>query len=368
MLRIVLTATVLNLAFAVALRAQQVWPGDVNNNGIVNEVDLLYWGLAHGSNGNARADEGADWQAYGPPLPWSQSFANGVNFAFADCNGDGTVDESDFDDAIEENFGLAHQTPTPDGYANATGGNAPRLRLQPSVPAVEGGAALDIALSIEDALMPLDSFYGIALSLSYTAGLLEDSEDIEFSLETNNWIEADNSYTEYLFHETGAQGKASLAITRTNQIAVPAQAGLIGSFSIVIEDIIVGMATDTFYLQIDSVMLITPGFNVIPVVPDTATVLVAKDLGLVNSNHKRDMDDAVRVYPRPAKDWVFLQSDWPLAKAVLVDQLGRAIPTELQETSLYNYRLDCSNLAPGIYWLRAVTNRGPILKKIIISD
>ncbi len=355
------------LVFVSALQAQQVWPGDVNNNGIVNEVDLLFWGLAHGSSGRARADEGTDWQAYDLPPLWPQNFANGVNFAYADCNGDGLVDETDFDDAIEANFGLQHQTPTPEAYANAAAGsNAPKLRLQPSQPAVEEGAMVDITLSIEDALMPIDSFYGIALSLSYTTGLLEGDDGPDFDLESDNWIEFDNSYVEYLFHESGSQGTAALAVTRTNQLAAPVQEGTFGVFSIVIEDIIVGLHIDTFYLQIDSVLLITPDFNTIPVVPDTAQIIVAKDLNLLTSSHEAPAD-AVRVYPSPARNVVFVQADFPLTEPELIDQLGRVIPVALHKTGPHDYRLNCTGLAPGLYGLRTKSSKGVIFKKIIIT-
>ena len=31
--------------------AQSVYPGDINHNGLVNGVDLLYWGVAFGQKG-----------------------------------------------------------------------------------------------------------------------------------------------------------------------------------------------------------------------------------------------------------------------------------------------------------------------------
>ena len=40
----------------------QVWPGDVNNNGVVNNVDLLYLGFAHGHVGPARPGPSSQWE------------------------------------------------------------------------------------------------------------------------------------------------------------------------------------------------------------------------------------------------------------------------------------------------------------------
>jgi len=67
----------------------EVWPGDANNDGIVNVWDVLPIGLYYGETGEARSDSGTLWQGY--PLPqWNNTMA-----AFADCNGDGKVDEKD---------------------------------------------------------------------------------------------------------------------------------------------------------------------------------------------------------------------------------------------------------------------------------
>lgn len=352
------------LTCLAAADAQQVWPGDVNNNGIVNEVDLLYWGLAHGSTGDARNQTGVNWQAYDPPVPWALNFPNGINYFHADCNGDGIVDEADYDDAIDENFGLQHQTPLPEGYSNAAeGSSAPKLHLQPDAQLVGEGAVVNIALSLDDAPMSIDSFYGIALSLSYTTGLLEGDDGPDFDLQTGNWIESDSSYVETLYHETDAQGKAALAITRTNQSAVPAQAGVIGNFSIVIEDIIVGLVRDTFYLQVDSILLITPDFTTISVVPDTAQIIIVKNLAA----HDAGEAASVRIYPKPAGDEVFIKSEYPLTNPVLLDPLGRIMPAEWKPAGQYLYRLNCTELPPGLYWLWAQDERGAVVEKIIIT-
>ncbi len=355
--------------FGASFCAQEVWPGDVNNNGIVNEVDLLFWGIAFGSAGPARDEAGTDWQAYDLPSPWGQTFPNGNNYAFADCNGDGVVDEEDYEDAIEDNYGLQHLPISSDGYSNASGGSAPRIILEPSAQAVEEGAVVDITFRIDDAQLPLNDFYGIALSLSYTSELLENDDGPDFELTENSWIESDNSYIETVYDETGNQGTAALAITRTNQVGVPVENSMVGTFSIVIEDIIVGLELDTFYMWVDSIKLINPGLNTIPVVPDTAQVIIAKDLKLLNSsNLPHELESMnVKIYPNPAREELFIHTEFPLLNLLLFDQLGRIRAVNLQTIGLHRYRLDCSGLPPGIYCMKAQSDLGTIIKKIIIS-
>ncbi|MEL6660275.1 MAG: hypothetical protein AAFR36_27665, partial [Bacteroidota bacterium] len=255
--------------------SQSVWPGDVNNNGVVSAVDLLYWGVAFGVEGPARNEVNTDWAAQPIESFWSQSFPNGLNYAYADCDGNGVVDEEDFDNAIEDNYGEENPPVGFEEYANGVAGSAPKLRLTPSSTLVEEGATVNIGLHIDTAGMSLDSFYGIALQLSYTTGLLEGDDGPDFDLMEDSWLEADDSYVQELYVDDDGQGTAQLAITRTNQQIITAEPGTIGNFQIIVEDIIVGLEVDTFIIRIDSVLVIDNNLNAVPVVPDTAQIIIA---------------------------------------------------------------------------------------------
>lgn len=362
-----LTTIILSLATSVAVTAQQVWPGDVNNNGTVNEVDVLYWGIAFGSMGPQRDDPDTDWMPYDAPLPWPQNFVDGLNYAFADCNGDGVVDEVDVQSAIAENFGEEHMPIISDGYGNTSGSAAPRVSLQPSMSAVEEGAMVDISLRIDDLNMPVDSFYGLALSMTYTTNLLEDDEGMEFELQSDTWLDADSSFV-YSFYQDDEQGSAALAITRTNQASVPVEEGEIAYFSIVIEDIIVGLEVDTFFLQVDSVKLITPGQTNIAIVPDTAQIIVAKDLTVSASKEEIPITTFI-LYPNPMNGAFYIESESPFSKPLLFDQMGRALPLAMQKVNSRTYRLQCPpSLSPGLYWLRLKSEKGVVYQKVIFSN
>lgn len=67
---------------------QTFFSGDANNDGIINHYDLLNIGLHWQAKGEPRSNDttaSADWQ---------QTKAN-LNGKYADCNGDGTVNEKD---------------------------------------------------------------------------------------------------------------------------------------------------------------------------------------------------------------------------------------------------------------------------------
>jgi hypothetical protein len=351
-----------------SVTGQQVWPGDINNNGVVNEVDMLYWGLAYESTGPARDEEGVDWQPYDLPTPWGPTLPNGNDFAYADCDGNGEVEDADYETAIEDNFGLTHGAQQSDNYSNAIAGStAPKLILQPSATVVEEGAMVDITLSLDDSSMPLDDFYGIALSLSYSTELLEGDDGPEFELASNVWIDPTGDQVEDLYVETGVNGRAGLAITRTDQMSVAAQTTAIGNFSIVIEDIIVGLEIDTFFLTIDSIKLVTPNWVTIPVVPDTAQIIVAKDKTIVGvGTRAQQMEPRVQVYPNPADQEVFIRTNVKMENPFLVDPLGRRQPLAIIEVDRQIFRFSSADLPPGLYTVGGYTSEGTWTQQLII--
>lgn len=75
-----------------------VWPGDTNNDGKVDETDVLLLGLYWGFNGPIRENATSEW--YGQPtLRW-----NPIEATFADTDGNGSIDQNDLM-AIGLNFG-----------------------------------------------------------------------------------------------------------------------------------------------------------------------------------------------------------------------------------------------------------------------
>lgn len=354
---------------ATSLSAQEVWPGDVNDNGVVNAVDLLYWGVAFGAEGPARAETNSDWAAKPFPTPWSQSFSNGLNYAYADCNGDGVVNEDDFDDAVDGNYGEENPPIGVEGYANASA-NAPRLKLTPSQVLVQEGAMVSVALSIDTSLVALDSFYGLALQLSYTTGLLEGDDGPDFDLQEDSWLEGDQSYVQELFVDDDGMGTAQLGITRTNQQSITAQSGVIGQFDLIVEDIIVGLEVDTFYLTIDSVFITNDRMTAIPVIPDTTFIVIAKDTSKLTTNWKelnlREYTTMLQAYPNPATEVVFVRSPLPVQQIRLVGSNGHLWQEQNNTTPSLTTQMSVAGLPAGIYWLQIATDAGVIHKRIVI--
>lgn len=76
-----------------------VYPGDFNQNGLVEISDLLYWGLAFEETGAERPDATTNWDSQ-DCVEW-QNFVNGINNKHQDANGDGIVDQQDIEVFIQ---------------------------------------------------------------------------------------------------------------------------------------------------------------------------------------------------------------------------------------------------------------------------
>ncbi len=351
-----------------AASAQEVWPGDANNNGIVNSVDLLWLGIAYDAEGPERPGATVNWE--GQPLgpAWPQAFPNGLNYAYADCDGDGEVDEEDIDDAILPNFRLTHGTLQPDGFANALpGGSAPRLRLAPSKTVAAPGETITVDVVLGSAEQPVGQFYGIAFTGAFSNDLVASGgEDLVFDTEDEGWINpgpVDN--LEYLFFKDAPGGEYEVGIVRNNQTPVAGGFGTIGTFSIIIEDIIVGL-TDTIILQIDSIRLVDQNNEVYAVVPDTARIIVSLTATASPASYP---SSSIRVFPNPLRVAEESWLDMPpmLQPLDVADALGRKTPVSFSRHSDRRWRIRWpEGVQPGWYVLRCAGPDGAIIAKSIL--
>jgi hypothetical protein len=81
-----------------------VWPGDTNNDKIVNHIDVLPLGTYWGRTGPIRPNASLTWIGQ-PSLCW-----NPPNAVYADANGDGKIDQTDVL-AIGFNYDKSHTSP-----------------------------------------------------------------------------------------------------------------------------------------------------------------------------------------------------------------------------------------------------------------
>lgn len=368
---LLIITTVWALAFSGSF-AQTVWPGDINNNGVVNGVDFLYWGLVYGATGPARDKTSAKWEEKTAPELWAQSFPNGLNYYYADCNGDGVVNEDDVDEAIDKNYGETHGIVLGDGFENAdTGSVTPALKLETSTPIVSPGEAVEISLRIDDSAMAVEVFYGMAISMKYDKKALKELDGLDFKLDKSSWLSEDSSnVATYLFSDK-KEGTAMLAITRTDQQSVPIGPEELGRFSIVTEDLVIGKEIDTIHIQIDSVIVIADDFSVMATQPTGIDIIVTQNPDSVlvaTSNDYNPMNffDRAKAFPNPTRQTFFIQAPIEIDHIEIFNIMGQPVNFELLSSGkpLYQIRLT-SDLPSGLILVRLHAKGQAITRKLL---
>ena len=347
------------IIFSVQLNGQELWPGDVNNNGIVNNIDVLYTGIAWGKTGPTRDNADITWTAQNVTTPWADNFFNGVNYAYADTNGDGIINQFDIINAIKDNYGLTHGTINQDVFSNGVGGVDPALELVNTTGIVGLGGTIDIDLNLGDLNIPANDFYGIAFSIEYDDSIIEE---IDFNEDPTSWMVALGDDIHELTLKNTLTGNYDVAITRKDQLPVSGF-GKFGSLSIVIEDIVVGLISDTtIEISIKDLVMITPDMDEVPIVSDSITFTIENTTSLANINKSH-----VSIQPNPINDFFVVQSGVTTIKSIsLYNLLGEQVSL-LQGIEDTHYTYPTTQLPSGIYIVMVQTNYGMESKKIVIK-
>lgn len=318
--RVAVTAMLLAVCCCVSsVGAQEVWPGDINANGAVNGIDLLYLGVAEGKAGPERFDQGDDWQAYTAGPQWTESFSDGTNYKLADTDGTGTVEYNDRLILWVNNYGMTQSTYVPDNYPVANSMIDPTLQLTPASTTVLPGDTLEFDLHLGDALTPISNLYGISFKLTFdeawvkdeTSAPMWDPDVVNLSVENGPWpAPTSGNELEPFLQLQNVPGQVEMVIMRE----LPESAGghgQIASIMVIIEDVVMleDVATD---FVIEDIVLVDENLNTYPVAGSTATItiganssaLVAEDNGEETATEERTAGvETPEVTPPAVDQW-----------------------------------------------------------------
>lgn len=354
------------LGFAQLAGAQTLHPGDADNNGEVNQYDLLYIGYAYGTVGPMRLDDDAEFSPQVIPLLWTQTFPNGLNYAYADANGNGVVDFFDIV-TVGSNYGHTHGDLQPLDYFAGIEGLDPVATIDGSqlTDPITSGSTIQLPILLGSPGMPAMDVNGIAFSLRCNHPELIQDISLDMS---NSWIGNDaNAFHFVSFSDNPLQIEADVALTRFGSSTVSGS-GNIGVLSIVIEDNLVGFipAGDSLELTviIDTVIMMSSTFGAIPVFSAPIQLMVYHQNALP-SPVLPSPGVALDIFPNPAKTEIQITCTEKIERFTLCNQLGQVVPFTQQAASERQIRLDVEALAAGIYWLRVQTPRGIAMEQLI---
>ena len=333
-----------------------VWPGDANNNGIANHVDLLYVGLAHGAIGPVRdSTANISWVPNQGTSIWQQTTLNGVEYAYVDTDGNGFIDNMDTA-AIGQNYDLVHGVVVPDSGIAFTS-SSPTLALDFSQDSIVlfGDTMILVNILLGNMGSVLDSIYGLAFTIEFDSSVVDSAF---YNLQGG--FMASTSSVLNMGRVKQSEGKIELAITRVNHVNAVGQ-GAIGSIGIVMDD---NLRTSQFFevgLRISDVVAFAAGGSYVPLQPIGDTLAVNSPVV-----SREAPQQAFRVYPVPTDERFKVELPGGIDEAVLHDVAGKMIHRAEAEGA-HSLVFDVRKLPPGAYFLSVRSGDAWHRKKVLVQ-
>jgi len=336
-----------------------VWTGDANNDGIVNNKDLLPLGYLMGMEGAARNNAGQEW--YGQQAAnWSNPFTNSlVDLKFADTDGDGVVTSADTA-SIHLFYGQTHQL-TPKVPALSKGLPFVLKMLTPPNPGP--GDLVQIQVSLGTPAKPVINLYGFTFDLMLGPEIVDSA--FQMTYYDNTWINR-NSPSLWISKNPTVR-KLETAFTRTSGLSSSGH-GIIGRCDFIITDIVdVGKtgkaSTAVSRVQAQSPTLLWGDGSITVAEGMTLDIPLGLTRPEVPATVVSDQD--LFVYPSPATGsvQVHLNGTDAMQAITLYDAMGRAV-WQCNTPQPEHHFIDVSNLPPGVYVLQVRTGTGVVSKKI----
>jgi hypothetical protein len=359
-IRIFLAALLILLRVA-SVRAQ-LYPGDANNDGIVNNIDILYIGYAYGASGPIRLDRTLSFAQVNVPLFWNNQFPDSTNFVFADTDGNGVVDFQDFL-TVYANYGSKRLNPQPMLLPLGVAGFDPQLRVEnlENSRLLQAGDTFEMPILLEgvrgDTLRNLN---GIAFSLEYDRSIFKNVT-LDF---TNSWLGNSNQLFPF---QTASGSRLEAAVTRFGKNPVSGK-GKIGILRAVIEDDLIELLTRdsirttirTHYIKaVDDKfrdLLLAGGET--PVTIYSAAMLVA--------NEEFQLNQLLQIFPNPTHDALEIRSPVPMQRVEIFSLQGQLL-AQWQLQSAYTLGLSLAGQPPGVLCVKVATEKGTAVRKVVVK-
>lgn len=330
-----------------------VWPGDVNENGVVNHVDLLYLGLRLGSQGPARDSISIQWIGHSATR-WNPTVNILPDPVHADCNGDSTVELMDRV-AIDLNYGWDKGFMLPDSSSlRSSGTSAAPLNFEFSSNPLVAGTTDTIFFDLGSADQPVDSLLGFAATLSLDSTLV----DTAYLWMGDSWLGTEGLDMATIDHYE--PGKLEIGATRTDSTDVLQGQGRLGGVVVVMADNLKReVQVDSMGFKFEDALGLTSRFGIadFSVSPSTAKVF--------SSSEPLD----ALVYPNPTTAGVNIMLISPLegeASGKLYDLQGRVV----REFTVSNVvlHLERAGIQSGIYLLHLRRGDSHMRKRILFTE
>ncbi len=338
-----------------------VYPGDADDNGVVNNFDIFKIGLGYDSTGSARLISSNHWDGY-PAQNWADTIA-GINAKYADCNGDGIINAND---TLALNL-------------NYTGTHAPLLQnnqlpIYVTLPhaTLRDSARIYCGISLGDNLKQGENVYGVAFTFHFDT-LVVDTSTIQFQWNTPNWLAVGNNDYLQIKKYYRSKGLIDVGLVRNTHLG---NSGF-GNLATVTIDIVTGNVIGRMksivkdfmlHCSISDIRIIDANGKIIESVAtaDSATIEYnATGIG------QMEWLKNVTLMPNPAQHEFMVKaaSDVVLQAINLKNILGVSVRELKLEHNNHQQQISIltQNLPNGTYIVNIETNKGIVVKHLMIQ-
>lgn len=355
----------------IACNGGCVYPGDVDNNGVVNMNDLLPIGVAYGATGLIRNTEALSSDFIGTSADnWEQTFA-GIDFdyRYVDCTGNGIINASDAY-VVQNNYGLTHPLNGQTLVIPTIAGNY-NLYLDMEDTTVTLNDTVNINLRLGN---PADSYsvYGLAFSMVFNA---EDANTFEIDF-PQSFINSDTNIVAIYRRISNTQ--IDVALTRIDHQTAVGN-GVFGRIKFVMEDIIDSGKNKTtalanLHINIENIQVLTSG-TILQQIENVQSNFIEQAVqvpaAVVTVNQQNPI---LRIYPNPATNFMQVQlpNNIPINSLQVFNLNGQIVyqnylPTNNNSNNNSNYAMiDVQNLSSGVYVLQVVTNQTVVSQRFVV--
>ena len=312
-----------------------LWPGDCNNDGVVDVKDLIPIGSAFlDSNFNARRIL--------PSADWIVQYASNwqdkkwqVDKKLADCNGDGIINIQDRD-AIYANYGFSQQKMFEDPDLDP---NGPLLNLVAIEDSITAGDTAKFDLYFGESAKEAKNIYGISLSLGHEVaelnGLTKNTAKFPVS-----WFGEDGEDMITLSKETPDGIDISLVRTdKQNRTGY----GRIASIDIIAPDNLGEMFQKALKLKLKDVLIVS--YQEDTIAPD----FISESIGFKVPLSVNSVYNSLNFYPNPVKTVLNIQVSEKIETLIVVDIHGRELVKTFPNS--LSFSVNISHLSEGNYFL-----------------
>lgn len=332
-------------------QVSSVWPGDVNNDLVVDNLDMLLIGYGTQATGSLRDSISTLFIAHSS-IDWSGSYGNGVNLKHGDSNGDGTILMEDTM-AIIQNYGLTHPAFNGGSHPFPLAGFGSELYLDLPAALIPGNS-YSIPIVYGDSLNNNNELYGIAFSILYDSTIVDPgSISVDFP---PSWLANTGESVNFWKNESSLQ-KADITITRFDQINAQGQ-GSIATFNFSIKP----SATNTLNLQFIRALALLENQSQVTLDLLPQSISVTTGLG----NTPLSAAD-IHIFPNPVNNELHVQLYQKATNFTISieNELGQTVVPAREFPPSSQSILNTSFLTHGVYFLKIQSGNQITYKRFV---